>query len=283
MRELSKKTAVITGGAGGIGRATAERLAQDGVRLVLADIEEPVLNETVAQLASGGADVLGVVTDVSDLASVEALRDAALERFGSVEIVFNNAGVSGGSALNSPPGVWNWVIGVNLGGVINGINTFMPLLLEQNEGHMINTASAAGLGGVPGMGPYCATKFAVVGLSESMFHELSLKETQVNVSVLCPGFVKTRIHESERNIPADLAEWADDVESQFLGGVAKQAVEAGIDVGIVADAVRDAIVNEEFWILTHKRLALSTTRQRLGWMEGGELPRIDLFEAGKGN
>ena len=95
--------------------------------------------------------------------------------------------------------------------------------------------------------------------------------------------MKTRIHESERNIPADLAEWADDVESQFLGGVAKQAVEAGIDVGIVADAVRDAIVNEEFWILTHKRLALSTTRQRLGWMEGGELPRIDLFEAGKGN
>jgi NAD(P)-dependent dehydrogenase (short-subunit alcohol dehydrogenase family) len=242
-----------------------------------------VLNETVAHLASGGADVLGVVTDVAELSSVAALRDAALDRFGSVEIVFNNAGVSGGSALNSPPGVWDWVIGVNLGGVINGINTFMPLLLEQNEGHMVNTASAAGLGGVPGMGPYCATKFAVVGLSEAMFHELSLKHTDVHVSVLCPGFVKTRIHESERNIPEGLSEWAGDVEAQFLGGVAKQAVEAGIDVEIVANAVHDALLDERFWILTHERLALSTTRQRLSWMEGGELPRIDLFEAGKAN
>jgi len=283
MKELSGKTAVITGGASGIGRATAERLAREGVNLVLADIEAPVLDETVAQLAAGGAQVTGVVTDVSKLDEVEALRDAALARFGAVHLVFNNAGVSGGSVLGSPPGVWDWVMGVNFSGVVNGVSTFMPLLLEQNEGHLINTASAAGLGGVPGMGPYCASKFAVVGLSESLYHELSLKDTAVHCSVLCPGFVKTRIYDSERNIPADISEWANDMEAQFLGGVAKEVVSAGIDVDIVADAVYDAIVNESFWILTHKRLALSTMRQRIEWMEGGDLPRIDLHAATKGD
>ena len=280
MKDLDGKVAVITGGASGIGRATAERLARSGVRLVLADIEEPVLDTTVKDLSDAGADVLGHVTDVADLASVESLRDAALGRFGQVHIIFNNAGVGGGPTITSPPAMWDWVLGVNVDGVINGMATFLPLLLEQNEGHVVNTASLAGLGGVPGMGPYCASKFAVVGLSESLYYELGFVGTDVHCSVLCPGFTKTRIHESERNIPAHLAGF-DDPAARQTASIAKQAVENGIEVEIVADAVADAIVSEEFWILTHKRVALATTRQRLEWMEGGQPPRINLEEAGR--
>ncbi|MEI8051099.1 MAG: SDR family NAD(P)-dependent oxidoreductase [Actinomycetes bacterium] len=281
MKDLNGRTAVITGGASGIGRATAERLAREGVRLVLADIEEPVLDETVAQLAAGGADVLGVVTDVSSLESVEAMRDAAVERFGAVHIVFNNAGVGGGPTITSSPAMWDWVLGVNVDGVINGMATFLPLLLAQDEGHIVNTASLAGLGGVPGMGPYCASKFAVVGMSESLYHELGFIGSNVHCSVLCPGFTKTRIHESERNIPEHLAGLADDPASRQTASMAKHAVENGIEVSLVADAVADSIVDERFWILTHERVALSTMRQRLAWMEGGEPPRINLEEAGR--
>jgi len=281
MKELNGRTAVITGGASGIGRATAHRLAREGVRLVLADIEEPVLDATVAELADQGAQVLGVPTDVASLASVEALRDAALARFGGVHVIFNNAGVGGGPTITTPPAVWDWVFGVNVDGVINGMAAFLPLLLDQDEGHVVNTASLAGLGGVPGMGPYCASKFAVVGISESLYYELELRGTAVRCSVLCPGFVKTRIYDSERNIPADLVAWTDGPDAKFIGGIAKQAVEGGIEVEVVADAVADALVNENFWILTHERVALSTMRQRIAWMEGGSPPSIDLDAAGR--
>lgn len=281
MKDVAGKTAVITGGASGIGRATAEVLASRGARLVLADIEAPVLDETVAQLAAGGAEVVGVVTDVTDLEAVHALRDAAVDAFGAVHVVFNNAGVGGGTTLTSTPAMWDWVMSVNVDGVINGITTFMPLLLEQGEGHVINTASLAGLGGVPGMGPYCASKFAVVGLSESLFLELGMIGSDVHCSVLCPGFVKTRIHESTRNMPEGLAAEPSDRFNDQAAEMAKRAVEGGIDVGIVAEAVADAIVDERFWILTHERVALATTKQRLAWMEGGEPPRIDLEAAGK--
>ena len=281
MQDVAGKTAVITGGAGGIGRATAEVLAGRGAKLVLADIEGPVLEETVAQLAAGGADVTGVVTDVTDLASVHALRDAALSAYGSVHIVFNNAGVGGGTTISSSPAMWDWVLSVNIDGVVNGMTTFLPLLLEQNEGHVVNTASLAGLGGVPGMGPYCASKFAVVGMTESLFYELGMIGSGVHCSVLCPGFTKTRIHESDRNMPAELKAAPVDPFSEQAGAIAKQAVEGGIEVGIVAGAVADAIVDERFWILTHERVALATMRQRLAWMEGGEPPRIALGEAGR--
>ena len=283
MRELKGRTAFITGGASGIGRATAERLSAAGAKLVLADIEEPVLETTVAELRAAGAEVIGVVTDVADLASVEAARDAALAAFGAVHIVFNNAGVGGGPAMTTPPAVWDWVMGVNVDGVINGIATFLPLLLEQDEGHIVNTASLAGLGGVPGMGPYCASKFAVVGLSESLFYELAMASTRVHVSVLCPGFTRTRIHESERNIPEHLAAWADAPDVKTVGSLARQAVEAGIEVHHVANAVADAITSEDFWILTHRRVALATMRQRLDWMDGGSPPGIDLEKATRGN
>ncbi len=281
MKDLKGRTAVITGGASGIGRATAERLADKGVKLVLADIEEAVLDETVAQMAAGGAEVIGVVTDVADLTSVEAMRDAALERFGSVQIVFNNAGVGGGPTITSPPAMWDWVLGVNVDGVINGMATFLPHLLAQDEGHIVNTASLAGLGGVPGMGPYCASKFAVVGMSESLYYELQMIGSNVHCSVLCPGFTKTRIHESDRNIPSNLEALLEEPTAKQAASFAKKAVENGIEVGIVAEAVAESIVDERFWILTHERVALATMRQRLEWMEGGNPPRIDLDAAGK--
>jgi NAD(P)-dependent dehydrogenase (short-subunit alcohol dehydrogenase family) len=277
--ELAGKTAVITGGASGIGLATATQLAKSGVNLVLGDIEEATLAAAVNELGETGARVLGVRTDVTNEGDILALRDAALAEFGSVHVVFNNAGVASGAAIGTPSDVWKWVIDVDLYGVIYGINAFLPLFLEQNEGHVVNTASLAGLGGAPGMGPYCAAKFAVVGLSESLFHELSLIGSKVGVSVLCPGFVKTRIHESARNMPEELTSYNDEPAAQLIADLASQAVNAGIDAQVVAGAVENAIRTNQFWILTHERSAVRTTELRLEWMRGGPPMRFDLMAA----
>ena len=281
MGDVEGKTAVITGGASGIGRALAERFAGEGARLVLADIEAAALDETVAQLAAGGAEILGVRCDVADQIQVDALRDAALDRFGSVHFVFNNAGVSGGSAASSPRAILDWVIGVNLVGVVNGVQTFLPGLLSQGRGHIINTASVAGFAGVPGMGPYCATKAAVVSLSESLHHELSLQGSAVRCSVLCPGFVQTQIHRSDRNLPEDLTAWADTEEAKFLGEMARQAVESGAEVSVVVDAVFDALDDGRFWILSHERVARAMVSDQLNWITAGVMPRFDLGAAGQ--
>jgi NAD(P)-dependent dehydrogenase (short-subunit alcohol dehydrogenase family) len=218
---------------------------------------------------------------VTSEADILALRDAALSEFGSVHVVFNNAGVASGATIGTPTDVWKWVIDVDLYGVIYGINAFLPLFLEQNEGHVVNTASLAGLGGAPGMGPYCAAKFAVVGLSESLFHELALRGSQVGVSVLCPGFVKTRIHESARNMPDELISYNDEPAAQLIAELASQAVNAGIDAEVVAGAVENAIRTNTFWILTHERSAVRTTELRLEWMRGGPPMRFDLMAATK--
>jgi NAD(P)-dependent dehydrogenase (short-subunit alcohol dehydrogenase family) len=279
--ELEGRTAVITGGASGIGLATATQLAKSGVNLVLGDIEESTLAAAVQGLQESGARVLGVRTDVTDEGDIHALRDAALAEFGAVHVVFNNAGVASGAAIGTPTDVWKWVIDVDLYGVIYGINAFLPLFLEQNEGHVVNTASLAGLGGAPGMGPYCAAKFAVVGLSESLFHELALSGSQVGVSVLCPGFVKTRIHESARNMPDELTSYNDEPAAQLIADLATQAVNAGIDAEVVGAAVENAIRTNKFWILTHERSAVRTTELRLDWMRGGPPMRFDLMAATK--
>src|ERR1700727_589146 len=277
--ELEGKTAVITGGASGIGLATATQLAKSGVNLVLGDIEDATLATAVDGLRASGARVLGVRTDVTSEKDILALRDAALAEFGAVHVVFNNAGVASGAAIGTPTDVWKWVIDVDLFGVIYGINAFLPLFLEQNEGHVINTASLAGLGGAPGMGPYCAAKFAVVGLSESLFHELALRGSQVGVSLLCPGFWKTRIHESARNMPGELTSYNDEPAAQLIAELASQAVNAGIDAEVVAGAVENAIRTNTFWILTHERSAVRTTELRLDWMRGGPPMRFDLMAA----
>jgi len=279
--ELKGKTAVITGGASGIGLATAIQFSKAGANLVLGDIEDGPLEHEVKELRSHGATVIGVHCDVSKESDVEALRDAALKEFGAVHVIFNNAGVAGGSTIGTPKKIWDWVMSVNLDGVVNGMNAFIPLFLEQNEGHVVNTASEAGLVGVAGMGPYNASKFAVVGISESLFHELANTGKNVHVSVLCPNFVRTRIFESERNMPKELASYAENPESQEIKTIAAALVNAGIDAADVAKAVEDAVVNEKFWILTHEHSALRITELRLEWMRGGPSPMAGLVNVNK--
>jgi len=279
MREFRDRVAVVTGGASGIGRAMATRFAAEGMRLVLADIEEAALAATVVSLRDAGADVVGVRTDVSVAADVEALRDRALEAFGAVHVICNNAGVGGSGIVGAPLEVWEWVIGVNLWGVVHGIHTFLPLLLDQNEGHVVNTASLAGLGGVPGLGVYCTTKFAVVGLSESLSYDLEGLGSEVGISVLCPGFVQTQIGESARNAPDGLAQWRGSETARASRDMANALTAAGIPPAQVADAVFDAIGNDRFFVLPHAHAALATTRGRLAWMDGGEAPRLDPTRA----
>jgi NAD(P)-dependent dehydrogenase (short-subunit alcohol dehydrogenase family) len=279
--ELKGKTAVITGGASGIGLATAIQFSKAGANLVLGDIEDGPLETQVNELRSHGATVIGVHCDVSKESDVEALRDAALKEFGTAHVIFNNAGVAGGSTIGTPKKIWDWVMSVNLDGVVNGMNAFIPLFLEQNEGHVVNTASEAGLVGVAGMGPYNASKFAVVGISESLFHELANTGKNVHVSVLCPNFVRTRIFESERNMPKELASYAENPENQEIKTIAAALVNAGIDAADVAKAVEDAVVNEKFWILTHEHSALRITELRLEWMRGGPSPMAGLVNVNK--
>lgn len=279
--DLEGKTAVITGGASGIGLATARQFASSGVNLVLGDIEEGPLQEAVESLRASGAKVIGLACDVSNEDDVIGLREGAVSEFGTAHIVFNNAGVVGGPCVGTPKKVWDWVMAVNVDGVINGINAFAPLFLEQNEGHFINTASLAGLGGVPGTGAYCASKFAVVGISESLFHELSLSGKNVNVSVLCPGFVSTRIYESQRNMPNDLVSFNEDPMMQMAQKIGETVVKAGIDPADVAQAVDMAVRANKFWILPHERVALRTTELRLEWMKGGPPLYINLEAATK--
>ena len=203
------RVAVVTGAASGIGLGLATRLAAEGMRVVLADVEAPALTAAARQLATAGADVLPVVTDVSRLAAVEALRDAALERYGAVHLLCNNAGVGGphGPIWECPPGEWDWVLGVNLGGVINGLRAFMPVLLQQDVAHVLNTSSIFGVF-AGALGPYGVSKHAVTALSETLYFNLQATRStpgrgpRVGVSVLCPGAVRTNFGTSARNRPA---------------------------------------------------------------------------------
>jgi NAD(P)-dependent dehydrogenase (short-subunit alcohol dehydrogenase family) len=268
---LSGRIAVITGGASGIGRAVALRAAADGMRIVVADIEEGPLKEVERELAAAGAESLGVVTDVADAGSVHALRDQALERFGAVHLVHNNAGVGlGGPIWEVTEEDWRWIIGVNLWGVVHGVSTFVPLLIEQGEGHVVNTASIAGLTSAGFLGPYNATKHAVVAISETLIKDLQAMGAPVGVSVLCPGFVQTRIAESDRNRPG----WAPGPEESGaaqLRGAVQTMVDAGIAPTLVAERVLEAVRNDTFYILTHPEL-MSEIERRFDDITQGRSP-----------
>ena len=262
MKDLQGKVAVITGGASGIGRAVADRAGAEGMKIVLADIEEGPLKAAEGELASKGVEAVGVVTDVADAASVRTLRDRALDRFGAVHLVHNNAGIGlGGPIWEVSEEDWRWILGVNLWGVIHGVATFTPLLIEQGEGHIVNTASVAGLIAAPFLGPYNATKQAVVAISETLYKDLQAVGAPIGVSVLCPGFVRTRIAESERNRPAWAVADHEVPGAEEVRGVVQNLVDSGIAPAAVADRVMDAVRSNIFYILTHPELdAAITTR-----------------------
>lgn len=252
MDELDGRIAVITGAASGIGLAMAHAFANEGMSLVLADVDAGALESAATEFGEDVA-VLTAGCDVADPADVDALRDAAIERFGAVHVVCNNAGVStGGPIWSHTAEDWDWVLGVNFMGVINGIRAFTPLLIEQGEGHIVNTASMAGLTSPPFMAVYNVSKHAVVTASETLFADLTLVGAEgVGVSVLCPGWVRTRIHEAGRNRPGvDPDAAPDPTESALLEHVTG-LIEGGIDPAQVAEMVVDAVRTRRFYILTH--------------------------------
>lgn len=267
MKEFKERVAVVTGGASGIGRAMADRFAAAGMKVVLADIEEATLRQAEEEMRAAGANVLGVITDVAKAESVEALAKQTLAAFGGVHIVCNNAGVGGGfgPSWTQPLQNWEWGFGVNLWGVIHGIRTFVPIMLQQDtEGHVVNTASMAGLLSGPFMSIYDATKFAVVAISESLHLELAMQNAKVKVSVLCPGFVKTNIATSERNRPANLqtempqfSEAEQSFAAMMFAGIA-----SGMPPAEVAEKVFAAIQNEQFYIFPHPEF-LPAVRARM--------------------
>ena len=206
MKEFQGKVAVITGGASGLGRAMAERFAREGMKIVLADVDPAALAKTEAEMKAGGAAVVSARTDVSKGEDVELLARKAIDAFGAVHVVVNNAGVSPlGAVWDSTVADWQWALGVNLWGVIHGVRVFAPILLAQDaEGHIVNTASVAGLISPPGSGVYNVTKHAVVALTETLHHDLARRGAKVKCSVLCPAYVSTGIADSERSRPAAL-------------------------------------------------------------------------------
>jgi NAD(P)-dependent dehydrogenase (short-subunit alcohol dehydrogenase family) len=256
MKEFKDKVAVITGAASGLGRAMADRCAQEGMKVVLADVEVESLTKTEASMKASGATVLALRTDVSQASDVEALAQKTLEVFGAVHLLCNNAGVGTGAAIwKSTVADWEWVIGVNLWGVIHGVRVFVPIMLEQGtECHIVNTASLAGLISGPGLGAYKVTKHGVVTLSETLFHELAERGARVGVSVLCPGVVSTRIMESARNRPGHYPTTEPpDPESAARWEALRERVATGMPPGQVADAVFEAIRNDQFYVLTHPK------------------------------
>ena len=268
MKRFDGRVAVVTGGASGLGKAMAQRFGREGMKLVLADVQQDPLDRTVAEFATAGVDAIGVRCDVSKASDVDALRDAALARFGAVHVLCNNAGVApGGLAWESTIHDWEWCLGVNVYGVINGLRSFVPTMLAQDdEGHIVNTASVAGLISPAGMGIYCVSKHAVVTLTECLHHDLAAKTDKVKASVLCPAYVPTGIADSERNRPADLQNAPRDRDADELAREQqlRKAVSSGrISAEQVGDIVFEAIRDERFYVLPHQKIkgAIETRMQ----------------------
>jgi NAD(P)-dependent dehydrogenase (short-subunit alcohol dehydrogenase family) len=256
MRDLEGKTAVITGAASGMGRAFADRLARAGMRVVLADIEPAPLQAAVAELEEQGASAIGIVTDVSSEHDMAALRTRSLEQYGTVDVVCLNAGVAGGTGPMETltVGDWQWTLGVNLWGIIHGIHTLVPDLKRNDSGHVVITASIAGLTSFPNMGPYNVSKHSAVAIAETLFSELRDQGSSVGVSCLCPGVVHTNIITSERNRPEalrrPLIEPERTNEDIDRGRASYEIFMNAKPPHEVAELVHDAIVERRFWILT---------------------------------
>ena len=264
MKDFQDKVAVVTGAASGIGRALAGKSAQEGMKVVLADVEESALKQAEEELKTSGANVLAVRTDVSQAGDVEALAQKAFDTYGAVHLLFNNAGVGADTTVwESSLADWQWVLGVNLWGVIYGIHYFVPRMLAQDtEGHIVNTASSAGLVSSSGLGIYKVSKHGVVTLSETLALELAARGAKLKASVLCPGFVNTRILDAERNRPQALQNAPEEQQmSPEMAAMVKtvvqamrQLVQSGMPPSQVAEIVFDAIRQEKFYILTHPNI-----------------------------
>lgn len=255
MKLESGQTAVVTGAASGIGFALAEALCLRGLTVVMADVEAAALETARASLAARGFIVHAETCDVTDAASVDRLAQTVLARFGRVDLLVNNAGVGGrlGPLWDTQPGDWAWTFGVNVFGVANGVRSFLPSMLQQGAGHVVNVASLAGLTAPPFLGPYVASKHAVVGLSESLAAELATVRSRIRVSVVCPGHVQSRIAASERNRPPALAAESrtpPDVLSRIHAGFVA-ALGEPMPTGELASRVLAGIEKDDFLILTH--------------------------------
>jgi NAD(P)-dependent dehydrogenase (short-subunit alcohol dehydrogenase family) len=271
MKKFEGRVAVITGGASGFGREFANIGAKLGMKLVLADVQQDALDKAVAELSAQGAQVIGLRCDVRKAEQVQALADATMDKFGAVHLVFNNAGVgSGGLVWENSVADWEWVLGVNLWGVIHGVRTFTPLMLEcakkeaDYEGHIVNTASMAGMLNAPNMGIYNVSKHAVVSLTETLFQDLHLIKAPIGSSVLCPYFVPTGISQSQRNRPDDLKDDSAPTTSQLVAqAVSEKAVSSGkVTAADVAQRTFDAIRDNQFYVFSHPH-ALGNVQTRM--------------------
>ena len=260
MKDFEGKVAVITGAGSGFGREFARIGASLGMKLALADIQADALEETRAELEAQGAQVLAKIVDVADGAQIDALAAETMQAFGGVHLLFNNAGIgSAGLIWENTVQDWQWTLGVNLWGVIHGVRAFTPLMLAAAKadrayrGHIVNTASMAGLLNQPNLGAYNVSKHAVVSLSETLFHDLSLVTGQVRCSVLCPYFIPTGIHKSHRNRPSALSNEAPPTQSQLIAqAMISKAVTSGkLTASEMALRTFDAIRHEAFYIVSH--------------------------------
>ena len=271
MRDFKNKVAVITGGGSGFGREFALIGARLGMKLVLADVQQEALDKVKAELEGQGAEVLAMRCDVRKAEEIQALADATLARFGAVHLLFNNAGVaSGGLVWENTQADWEWVLGVNLWGVIHGVRIFTPLMLEcakkdsSYRGHIVNTASMSGLLNPPAMGVYNVSKHAVVSLSESLYQDLKLVDAPIGASVLCPYFVATGIHQSHLNRPEDVQnDGGPTVSQRAAQEMSDKAVTSGkVSAAQVAEWTFDAIRDDRFYIYSHPK-ALGNVQRRM--------------------
>ena len=277
MREFKGRVAVITGGASGIGLALARRFAAEGMKLVLADVDEPALAAAAAELREAGHEVLAHRTDVSKGEEVQALADATVARFGAAHVLCNNAGVGGFQRFGTTgAATWDWIVGVNLGGVIHGCRLFLPILEQQEEAHIVNTASVAGVYSFPYLHPYNAAKAGIVALSEGIWREFAAEKPHVGVSVLLPGSVDTAIVNDERNAPPGHISRSEadpglaELRKMYVAGIA-----AGKSPAEVADMVLAGIQERRLHIFTHPEMR-ALVMQRAEDIVAGK-PLRDMF------
>jgi len=271
VRSLQGKVAVVTGAASGVGLGLARRFADEGMKVVLADVEETPLQRAVDEIRATGAEAIGVRVDVRFEQDVQRLADRTIEAFGAVHVLCNNAGVeTGGAFADIPVNSWQWVLDVNLWGVIHGCRIFLPLIRRSGEGHIVNTGSGASFNAsLPTFAPYITSKFAVLGLSESLDMELRANGEDIRVSLLAP-VARTRMMDAERNRPAGVRSTeADPARQKVMAAISAGTDAFGLDPAEVAGMVVDAVLTEQFFVVVSPEQTVAALQNRLSWLQGG--------------